>query len=150
MYALCPDAFRRCLHTQKVCFCVPALSCSVYGEGKLSVAVCCGHFSPCSTTELFRTRFVQEKLGYTTVTELCCRNEILFKELLVQKRQLKQKAQLVFQIYIHSTHIYHNSRALWGKSSMCFALIKLSLYSVCICWLPFPPTPFSAAFCINF
>lgn len=137
MYVLHPDSFRRRLHT---CFCISVLTYSVYEEGKLSVAVCCGYFSPQSTNELFSTWFVQEKLGYTTVAELCCRNRILFKELLVQKRQLKQKAQLVFQIYIHSTLIYHNSRALWENSSV-FAFIKLSLCSMCICWLAFPQPP---------
>ena len=108
-----------------------------------------GIFFPQSTNELFTTRFVKEKLGYTTVTELCYRNRILFKKLLVQKRQLKQKAQLVFQIYIHNTHIYLNSRALWKKILACFAFIRLSLYSLCICWLDFPPIPFFAFYCIN-
>lgn len=117
--------------------------------GQLSAAVCWGYFSSQSTNELFTTWFVKEKLGYTTVTELCYRNRILLKKLLVQKRQLKQKAQLVFQIYIHCTHIYLNSRALWKKILACFVFIRLSLCSLCICWLDFPPIPFFASCCIN-
>lgn len=140
MHTFRPDSFPRCLPTERTCFCISALSCSVYEEGKLSVAVCCGYFSPQSTNELFSTWFVKEKLGYTTVTELCCRNRILFKKLLVQKRQLKQKAQLVFQIYIHSTHIYHNSRALWEKNPSMFCLYKTVFMSHVHILAGFPPT----------
>lgn len=36
------------------------------------------------------------------------------------------------------------------KILACFACIKLSLCSVCICWLDFPPILFSVACCIDF
>lgn len=87
----------------KTCFCISVLSCSVCEEGKLSIAVCCGYFSPQSTDELFSTWFVQEKLGYTTVTELGCRNRILFKELLVQKKASKAGGTVGFP-NIHTQH----------------------------------------------
>lgn len=143
-----PDSSERHLHMKRTCFCRSMLNCPVFEEGKLSIAVCWEYFSPRSSNELFSTWFVKEKLGYTAVTELCCRNRILFKKLLVQKRQLKQKAQLVFQIYIHGTHIYHYSRALWEKNPSMFCFYKLSLCPVCICWLPFSPVLVSLAFCI--
>ena len=81
--------------------------------------------------------------SYAIEIEYCLRNYWC------KKRQLKQKAQLVFQIYIHNTHIYLNSRALWKKILACFAFIRLSLYSLCICWLDFPPIPFFGFYCIN-
>ena len=145
----CSGSFWRCLNREKMCFSICVLSSSAYEEGRLSAAVCWGYFSPQSANELFTTWFVKEKLGYTTGTELCYRNRILFKKLLVQKRQLKQKAQLVFQIYIRCTHIYLNSRALWKKILACFVFIRLSLCSLCICWLDFTPIPFFASCCIN-
>lgn len=55
-----------------------------------------GYFSPQSTNELFTTLFVKEKLGYTTVTELCYRNRILFKKLLVQKKATKAEGTVGF------------------------------------------------------
>lgn len=81
--------------------------------------------------------------SYAIETEYCLRNYWC------KKRQLKHKAQLVFQIYIHCTHIYLNSRALWKKILACFVFIRLSLCSLCICWLDFPPIPFFASCCIN-
>lgn len=136
-----PDSSERRLHMKRTCFCRSMLNCSVFEEGKLSTAVCWEYFSPRSSNELFSTWFVKEKLGYTTVTELCCRNRILFKKLLVQKRQLKQKAQLVFQIYIHGTHIYHYSRALWEKNPSMFCFYKTVFMSYVHLLAGFFPSP---------
>lgn len=140
MYVLHPDSFGRRLHKARTCFRIPELSCSVYEEGNFlqHYAV---DISPHRAPMNYLVLDLSKK-SYTTVMELCCRNRILFKELLVQKKKgNKSRRHSWFSKCTYTALTFIIIQGLCGKNASMFSLHK-TVFVCYVHWLAgFLPNP---------